>query len=80
MKTRKIRISEYDLDYNLPELGFRVCCSKGTYIRSLANDMGEALNSGAYMSSLRRTKNGDFDIKDAWQIDELVTYIQNAEI
>ncbi len=80
MKTRKVTISEYDLDYNLPELGFRVCCSKGTYIRSLANDMGKTLDSGAYMSSLRRTKNGDFDIKDAWQIDELVAYIQNAEI
>lgn len=80
MTSRKITISDFELDNNLPELGFRVSCSKGTYIRSLAYDMGKALNSGAYMSSLRRTKNGDFKIEDAWDLEELVAYIQNLEL
>lgn len=80
MKTRKVTISNLELDGNLPELGFKVNCSKGTYIRSLAFDMGKALNSGAYMSSLRRTKNGDFNIEDAWTVEELTEYIQNLEL
>ena len=80
LKTRKITISSLELDNNLPELGFKVSCSKGTYIRSLAYDMGKALDSGAYMSSLRRTRNGDFKIEDAWDLDELIAYIQNLEL
>lgn len=80
LKTRKITISNYELDNNLPELGFKVSCSKGTYIRSLAFDMGKALDSGAYMSSLRRTQNGDFKIEDAWNLDELIEYINNLEL
>ena len=68
MKTRQVYIPSFELDYNLPELGFKVSCSKGTYIRSLAFDMGKALKSGAYMSSLRRTKNGEHNIEDAWQM------------
>lgn len=80
LKTRKITISSLELDNNLPELGFKVSCSKGTYIRSLAYDMGKALDSGAYMSSLRRTRNGDFKIEDAWNLDELVEFINNLEL
>jgi len=49
---------------NLPSVAFRVVCSKGTYIRSLAHDFGIALNSGSYLSSLRRTKIGDFDVEN----------------
>ena len=48
----------------------RVDCSKGTYIRALARDLGEALGSGAFLSSLRRTKNGGFDIKDAVSLQD----------
>jgi tRNA pseudouridine55 synthase len=64
--SRKITISAFEITrINLPEIDFRVVCSKGTYIRSLAHDFGKALQSGAHLSALRRTKIGDFDVKDA---------------
>jgi tRNA pseudouridine55 synthase len=64
--TRKITISEFEITrIDLPEIDFRVVCSKGTYIRSLAHDFGKALQSGAHLTALRRTKIGDFDVKDA---------------
>ncbi|MCQ2150484.1 MAG: tRNA pseudouridine(55) synthase TruB [Bacteroidales bacterium] len=50
----------------------RVRCSKGTYIRALARDLGEAMGSGAFLSSLRRTKNGDFNIEDAISLDKVM--------
>jgi len=60
---RNIHIFEFDItNIQLPNIEFRVVCSKGTYIRSLANDFGKALDSGAYLSSLRRTKSGDFNV------------------
>jgi len=55
-------------------IDFRVVCSKGTYIRSLANDFGRALNSGGHLSALRRTKIGDFDVKEAVPVE---TFIKN---
>lgn len=64
--SRQIEIYEFELtEINLPEISFRVQCSKGTYIRSLANDFGIAMQSGAYLSELRRTKIGDFDVNYA---------------
>ena len=57
----------------LPTAMIRVACSKGTYIRALARDLGEALGSGAFLSSLRRTKNGGFTIEDAWTLDEVLS-------
>ena len=54
----------------LPTAQIRVACSKGTYIRALARDLGEALGSGAFLSSLRRTKNGGFTIEDAVSLEE----------
>lgn len=64
--SRKITIHEFEITrIALPEIDFRVVCSKGTYIRSLAHDFGKTLNSGAHLSALRRTKIGDFDVKDA---------------
>jgi tRNA pseudouridine55 synthase len=66
IKSRKITIYEFEITkIELPKVQFRVVCSKGTYIRSLANDFGKALNSGGYLSELRRTKIGDFDVKNA---------------
>ncbi|WP_293874174.1 tRNA pseudouridine(55) synthase TruB [Flavobacterium sp.] len=63
---RKTTIHEFEITrIALPEIDFRVVCSKGTYIRSLAFDFGKALNSGAYLSDLRRTKIGDYDVVDA---------------
>lgn len=70
---RAARIKVADISgYSLPTAMVRVDCSKGTYIRALARDLGEALGSGAFLSSLRRTKNGGFDIEDAISMDEAV--------
>ena len=64
--TRTIHISEFEItNIELPNVEFRVVCSKGTYIRSLAHDFGKALNNGAHLSALRRTKIGDFSVADA---------------
>lgn len=66
IKSRSIEILEFDItEINLPNVNFRVVCSKGTYIRSLAHDFGKALRSGAYLSALRRTKIGDFNVVNA---------------
>ena len=56
----------------LIEVEFRICCSKGTYIRSLARDFGLAVVSGAYLGSLRRSRIGSFRIEDAVSIDDFV--------
>lgn len=61
--SRKIEIIEFEITrIALPEIDFRVVCSKGTYIRSLAFDFGKALQSGAHLTALRRTKIGDFSV------------------
>lgn len=66
IKAREVEISKFDItQINGLELKFKVVCSKGTYIRSLANDFGKALNSGAHLSELRRTRIGDFNVYDA---------------
>jgi tRNA pseudouridine55 synthase len=64
----------------MPEIDFRVVCSKGTYIRSLANDYGKALNSGAYLTALRRTRSGSFNIADAWNLTALIDEISVQRI
>lgn len=64
--SRKIQILEFEITrIELPEIDFRVVCSKGTYIRSLAYDFGKALNSGGHLTALRRTKIGDYSVNDA---------------
>ena len=66
IQSRKITIYEFEITrIQLPEVDFRVKCSKGTYIRSLAYDFGLALHSGGHLMALRRTKIGDYDVKDA---------------
>lgn len=73
MKPAIVNIHEIELlEYNFPIIKIRINCSKGTYIRSLANDIGKALNSGAYLSDLRRTKVGDFDVNNALKIKDFV--------
>ncbi|MEM9992247.1 MAG: tRNA pseudouridine(55) synthase TruB [Bacteroidota bacterium] len=80
IKPRPVSIEAFDMtDIRMPEIDFRVACSKGTYIRSLAYDFGKALQSGAYLSALRRTKVGDFRIEDAWNLEDLVQYIEGGE-
>ncbi len=66
IKSRTIEILEFEiLSISLPKVNFRVVCSKGTYIRSLAHDFGKALSSGGYLSALRRTKIGDYNVNNA---------------
>lgn len=79
MEARTISISEFELTrVAIPEVDFRVVCSKGTYIRSLAFDFGKALNSGAYLKSLCRTKIGKYDVAGALSIDECISIISAA--
>lgn len=68
---RKITIHAFDIvQIALPKLLFRVSCTKGTYIRSLARDFGKALGAGAYLSDLRRTHIGEFKVSDAYTVEE----------
>ncbi len=68
---RKTTIIAFELTrIALPEIDFRVVCSKGTYIRSLAHDFGKALHSGAHLSALRRTKSGDYNVADGLSIEQ----------
>jgi len=80
LRLRNVTITEFEITrIELPEVDFRVVCSKGTYIRSLVNDFGKALNNGAYLSRLRRTRSGSFMISDAWEVMELVNTIRELK-
>ncbi len=71
IEARKTTIHEFEITrIALPEIDFRVVCSKGTYIRSLAFDFGKALHSGAHLTALRRTRIGDFDVAKAISLDD----------
>ena len=77
IKARKVTIESFKLtSTELPNIDFEVVCSKGTYIRSLAYDFGLALNSGAHLSALRRTKIGDFSLEKAISVDEFPDLLQ----
>jgi tRNA pseudouridine55 synthase len=77
--SRKTTIHEFEITrIALPEVDFRVVCSKGTYIRSLAFDFGKALNSGAHLIALRRTKIGDYDVKNAMDVTAFVDSIVHS--
>lgn len=72
MQPRQVTIDECTImSYNYPNLTLKVRCGSGTYIRSLAHDLGEALRCGAYLSGLRRTKVGDWKVEDAVQTDAI---------
>ena len=75
--TRKVNIRSFELTQKaIPKVDFKVICSKGTYIRSLANDFGKALNSGAHLSALRRTRIGEFNIEQAVSIEDFEKQIK----
>ena len=75
---RKVNIISFEITHiDLPTIGFKVVCSTGTYIRSLVKDFGDALQVGAYMSSLRRTKIGDFEVAKAIQWQDLQIEIES---
>jgi tRNA pseudouridine55 synthase len=72
-KARKVRIDEFKiLSVELPEISFRISCSKGTYIRSLVHDFGQLLGVGAYLKELRRTRIGEYSIKEAIPLDDFL--------
>lgn len=73
IKSRQVTVSVFNVMTNdLPTIDFRIVCSKGTYIRSLVRDLGLLLNNGAYMSVLRRTRIGEFDVKDAQTVEGFI--------
>jgi tRNA pseudouridine55 synthase len=73
---RSVSLSEAEDKERLIEADFRVVCSKGTYIRSLARDFGKALNSGAYLGALRRTRIGEFKVEDAATVEEFTASLR----
>ncbi len=80
MDPRPITISLFEITkIDLPLVHFKVVCSTGTYIRSLANDFGEALGCGAYLSSLRRTRIGMYNVQEALSIESFVDQIQSLK-
>ena len=77
IKERTVTVSSFEITkIKLPEVEFRIICSKGTYIRSIAFDYGKALNSGGYLSALRRTKIGNFSVDDAFSVEEFITNLK----
>lgn len=72
LKARRVTVSEFEItNIDLPEVSFRIVCSKGTYIRSLAHDLGQELGVGAYLSELCRTRIGNFLLRDALTLDQV---------
>jgi tRNA pseudouridine55 synthase len=78
LKPKTLVIDEIELlDYTMPEIVVRVVCSKGTYIRALARDIGEALNSGGHLTALRRTRIGDIKAEDCLQYDDFIQQLND---
>lgn len=78
MDPREVTISEFEITrFENAEIDFRIVCSKGTYIRSLARDLGEILGVGAYMSALCRTRIGDHLLEKSWDLEELIQEIKS---
>lgn len=81
LKAKPLEISEIEvLSFDAPVLTIRVVCSKGTYIRALARDIGAALDSGAHLTSLRRTRVGDITIADCLTVEKAVEVISNGPL
>lgn len=79
LEARKITIHTFEItQINLPQIHFKVVCTTGTYIRSLANDFGAALGCGGYLSELRRTRIGNFSAQDAMTIDQFQESFKQA--
>jgi len=80
VKSRQVEISKFEIDSkDFPKIYFRVVCGKGTYIRSLAHEYGQALNSGAHLSELRRTGIGDFSVEKAMDLEYFENLLPSRE-
>ena len=78
MEPRPVLVSHFEITrFQLPEIDFKIICSKGTYIRSLARDLGNSLGVGAYMKALKRTRIGEFRIEEA---EELLNLVENIKM
>ena len=79
LEARKVTIHEFEItNFELPAISFRIVCTTGTYIRSLANDFGAALDCGAYLSSLRRTRIGAFTVEESVTPDGLAEQLKKT--
>lgn len=73
VKKRQVEVHSFEITrIDMPDVDFRISCSKGTYIRSLAHDFGKALDSGAHLVALCRSKSGDFSLEEAERIEEFL--------
>tara|TARA_S200000501_G_scaffold83622_1_gene75892 strand:- start:1229 stop:1927 length:699 start_codon:yes stop_codon:yes gene_type:complete len=81
IKEKNININEFKItEYNLPNISFKISCTKGTYIRSIARDFGEKLGCGAVLSKLRRTEIGNYNVKDAFKVNDLADKLKKEKI
>ena len=77
MLPREVYIKEIEVvNFELPYVELRIVCGKGTYIRSLAHDIGKACGSGGYLSDLRRTRIGEFQVEKANKMEDLIAFLQ----
>ncbi|EJW97753.1 tRNA pseudouridine synthase b, partial [gut metagenome] len=81
IKPKELVIDEIELlSFDMPTIVIRVVCSKGTYIRALARDIGEALGSGGHLTALRRTRVGSVCVEDCHSVDDLTKILENEQI
>lgn len=81
LKAKPLQIDEIELlEYSMPLLTLRIVCSKGTYIRALARDIGQALESGAHLTALQRTRVGDHSLSQSMSVDEAVSLIRTCPL
>ena len=82
VELRQALVNIYEIEllsYDMPRVRIRVRCSKGTYIRSLAREVGEALGSGAHLTALRRTRSGGFTLRQAHELDDFLKKLAESE-
>ena len=80
LRIDEIELLEADLGGEAPSITIRVVCSKGTYIRALARDIGEALNSGAHLTALRRTRVGEYGEKDCFTLESFEEWLAQQDV
>ena len=81
IKEKNINIYEFKItEFNLPNISFKISCTKGTYIRSIARDFGEKLGCGAVLSKLRRTEIGNYNVEDAFKVNDLAYKLKKEKI
>ncbi|HYV95439.1 MAG TPA: tRNA pseudouridine(55) synthase TruB [Chitinophagales bacterium] len=80
LKPHTVTLNEFEImRISLPEVDFKIVCGKGFYVRSLVNDFGRALKAGAHLSSLCRTRIGDYHLKDAWQVEDFTKFVREQK-